>query len=159
MKHPYQRISYIFLLLSPLFSIMFFFSFSILPHVLLLIPYSSSCSSSHSAFFLMFFFSFSILPHVLLLIQTWVGPFVMAAVMANCIRRSNALNGYSPRLTYRESVVFPNFFAGTAQYGRGQSIIMLLLNFNLGSSLSFHLFSLIHLSFTSYSLSYLSQLS
>lgn len=37
----------------------------------------------------------------------------MAAVMANCIKRSNAINGYSAKLTYRESVVFPNFFAGT----------------------------------------------
>ena len=48
-----------------------------------------------------------------MIMQSWVGPFVMAAVMANCIKRSNAINGYSAKLTYRESVVFPNFFAGT----------------------------------------------
>merc|ERR1712159_548312 len=28
---------------------------------------------------------------------TWVGPFVMAMVMANCVRRSNAVNSYSGR--------------------------------------------------------------
>lgn len=31
----------------------------------------------------------------------WVGPFVMAAVMANCIRRSNAVNNYAPKLLYK----------------------------------------------------------
>eukprot|EP00051_Salpingoeca_urceolata_P017594 m.241426 g.241426 ORF g.241426 m.241426 type:complete len:498 (+) comp18999_c0_seq3:1810-3303(+) len=43
---------------------------------------------------------------------SWVGPFVMAMVMANCIRRSNALNGYGTKLKYHEAVVFPSFFAG-----------------------------------------------
>ena len=28
-------------------------------------------------------------------------PFVMAMVMANCVRRSNALNNYSPKLVYK----------------------------------------------------------
>jgi short subunit dehydrogenase-like uncharacterized protein len=44
--------------------------------------------------------------------KSWIGPFLMAAVMANCIRRSNAINNYGPKLTYRESVVFPSFMAG-----------------------------------------------
>lgn len=48
-------------------------------------------------------------------LQSWVGPFVMAAVMANCIRRSNAISSYSTKLTYRESVVYPNFMAGAVQ--------------------------------------------
>lgn len=42
----------------------------------------------------------------------WVGPFVMAMVMANCVRRSFALNKYSPRLVYREFAVYPSFMAG-----------------------------------------------
>jgi hypothetical protein len=53
--------------------------------------------------------SFSCLAHQ----QSWVGPFLMSAVMANCIRRSNAISSYSAKLTYRESVVYPNFMAGT----------------------------------------------
>lgn len=44
--------------------------------------------------------------------QTWVGPFVMAMVMANCVRRSNALNNYTTKLVYKESLVFPGFMAG-----------------------------------------------
>lgn len=36
----------------------------------------------------------------------------MAAVNANAVRRSNALNGYSPVLVYREGMLFPSFFAG-----------------------------------------------
>jgi short subunit dehydrogenase-like uncharacterized protein len=45
---------------------------------------------------------------------SWLGPFVMAAVMANCIRRSNAVNNYSggQRLAYREGMVYPSFMAG-----------------------------------------------
>lgn len=35
----------------------------------------------------------------------WVGPFVMAMVMANCVRRSNALNNYSSRLVYKYVVL------------------------------------------------------
>jgi len=44
--------------------------------------------------------------------QSWVGPFVMAAVMANCVRRSNAVLNYSPKLTYKEATVYPSFMAG-----------------------------------------------
>ncbi len=36
----------------------------------------------------------------------------MAAVMANCIRRSFCVNGYSPKMTYRESLVYPSWMAG-----------------------------------------------
>ena len=42
----------------------------------------------------------------------WVGPFVMAMVMCNCVRRSNALNNYSARLVYKEAAVYPSFMAG-----------------------------------------------
>jgi len=52
----------------------------------------------------------------------WTGPFVMAAVMANCIKRSNALLAYSPKLLYSECQVYPNFFAGFVS-------VMLLLVF------------------------------
>jgi hypothetical protein len=31
----------------------------------------------------------------------WVGPFVMAMVMANCVRRSNAVNNYNSKLVYK----------------------------------------------------------
>lgn len=44
--------------------------------------------------------------------KSWVGPFVMAAVMSNCIRRSNAVLGYSESMVYAESEVYPSFFAG-----------------------------------------------
>jgi hypothetical protein len=40
-----------------------------------------------------------------------VGPFVMAMVMANCVRRSNALLCYGPKLSYYEAARFPNFAA------------------------------------------------
>jgi short subunit dehydrogenase-like uncharacterized protein len=43
--------------------------------------------------------------------QQWVGPFVMAAVMANCIRRSNVIKKYSDKLGYYEAQVYPNFMA------------------------------------------------
>ena len=43
--------------------------------------------------------------------KSWVGFFVMSMVMANCVRRSNALNDYSKKLTYYEAQVYPNFFA------------------------------------------------
>jgi hypothetical protein len=33
--------------------------------------------------------------------STWVGPFIMADVMSNCVRRSNVLNNYSSKLTYK----------------------------------------------------------
>lgn len=45
----------------------------------------------------------------------WIGPFVMAMVMANCVRRSVALNKYSSKLLYKESVVYPSFIAGVIQ--------------------------------------------
>eukprot|EP01043_Picozoa_sp_COSAG02_P014185 COSAG02_NODE_580_length_20059_cov_3.703908_7_plen_231_part_00 len=41
--------------------------------------------------------------------KAWVGPFVMAMVMANCVRRSNALLCYGPKLRYYEAARFPNF--------------------------------------------------
>lgn len=44
--------------------------------------------------------------------KKWVGPFVMAGVNANCVRRSNAVLGYSNKLIYSEAQVYPNFFAG-----------------------------------------------
>lgn len=52
--------------------------------------------------------------------QSWVGPFVMAPVMGNCIRRSNAILHYSPntgpeqRATYKEMFCFPNLWEGIA---------------------------------------------
>ena len=47
--------------------------------------------------------------------QCWVGPFVMATVMASCVRRSFSLNKYSPRLVYREHMVYPSLMAGVVQ--------------------------------------------
>eukprot|EP01038_Epipyxis_sp_PR26KG_P008390 gene8390-11347_t len=44
--------------------------------------------------------------------QRWTGPFVMAMVMANCIRRSNSLNNYSTKLVYKEAEVYPSYMAG-----------------------------------------------
>lgn len=45
-------------------------------------------------------------------VSHWVGPFVMAAVNANVVKRSNALLGYSStKLTYVEAQVFPDFFS------------------------------------------------
>jgi len=32
--------------------------------------------------------------------------------MGNCIKRSNALNNYSPKIIYREAMVYPSFIAG-----------------------------------------------
>jgi short subunit dehydrogenase-like uncharacterized protein len=46
------------------------------------------------------------------LFRSWVGPFFMSAVMANCVRRSNALACYSQEMSYGEAVVYPSFFAG-----------------------------------------------
>lgn len=44
----------------------------------------------------------------------WVGPFVMSMVMANCVRRSNAVNNYSGdgKLKYYEAKVYPSLVAG-----------------------------------------------
>ena len=44
-------------------------------------------------------------------INSFTGFFVMSAVMAQSIKRSNALNKYSSDLIYREALVFPNIFA------------------------------------------------
>jgi hypothetical protein len=33
--------------------------------------------------------------------NAWTGPFVMSMVMANCVRRSNALNNYANKLSYK----------------------------------------------------------
>lgn len=52
----------------------------------------------------------------------WVGPFVMAMVMCNCVRRSNALNNYSSKLVYKEAAVYPSFMAG---YVNVMSLIVL----------------------------------
>lgn len=46
-------------------------------------------------------------------VKKWVGPFVMAMVMANCVRRSNAVNRYG-KVVYREAAVYPSFMAGFA---------------------------------------------
>jgi len=42
----------------------------------------------------------------------WVGPWVMASVNYNAVRRSNAINGYGNKLVYSEHVVFPGLMAG-----------------------------------------------
>jgi short subunit dehydrogenase-like uncharacterized protein len=52
----------------------------------------------------------------------WVGPFVMAMVMCNCVRRSNALNNYSAKLVYREAMVYPSFMA--AYVGVAQLLVL-----------------------------------
>jgi hypothetical protein len=55
--------------------------------------------------------------------KCWVGPFLMAGVMATCVRRSTAINNYTlsrssdtdnekRELKYYEAAVYPNFFAG-----------------------------------------------
>jgi hypothetical protein len=59
--------------------------------------------------------------------QSWVGPFLMSAVMANCVRRSNAIIGYSAKFTYRESVVYASFFAGEFPHANEQILIYSLL--------------------------------
>ena len=33
--------------------------------------------------------------------KAWVGPFVMAMVMCNCVRRSNVINRYGDKLVYK----------------------------------------------------------
>lgn len=48
--------------------------------------------------------------------RRWVGPFVMADVMSNCIRRSNALNNYSSKLVYNEALVYANFTGAVVQF-------------------------------------------
>lgn len=44
--------------------------------------------------------------------RKWIGPFFMAMVMANCVRRSNAINNYSTKLVYKEGMVFASLIAG-----------------------------------------------
>ena len=46
----------------------------------------------------------------------WTGPFVMSMVMANCVRRSNAVNNYASKLEYKEVQTFPNFFAAFSTF-------------------------------------------
>jgi short subunit dehydrogenase-like uncharacterized protein len=46
----------------------------------------------------------------------WIGPFVMASVNVNYVRRSNALLDFSPKLVYREAAVYSNFFAGFSAF-------------------------------------------
>ena len=48
--------------------------------------------------------------------ESWVGPFVMASVMANCVRRNNALCRYSSSLTYSEAHVYPGFMAAAVAF-------------------------------------------
>mmetsp|Transcript_14431 Transcript_14431/g.21686 ORF Transcript_14431/g.21686 Transcript_14431/m.21686 type:complete len:500 (+) Transcript_14431:98-1597(+) len=45
-------------------------------------------------------------------VQSWVGPFLMAMVNGNCVRRSNAVNNYGPSIKYSEATVYPSFMAG-----------------------------------------------
>jgi len=45
--------------------------------------------------------------------RSWIGPSLMASVICNCVKRSNALNNYNPNtLVYKESAVYSNFFEG-----------------------------------------------
>jgi len=43
--------------------------------------------------------------------QRWVGPSLMASVMSNCVRHSNAQLRYSPKLVYAEAAAFGGFMA------------------------------------------------
>jgi hypothetical protein len=47
----------------------------------------------------------------------WVGPAVMAPVMAACVRRSNALLGYAGSLVYREAARYPGMMASVVPVG------------------------------------------
>ncbi len=44
--------------------------------------------------------------------KSWCGPFIMASVNANCVKRSNAINNYSASFKYNEALIYPSFFAG-----------------------------------------------
>lgn len=57
-------------------------------------------------------------------IKMWVGPFVMAPVMANCVRRSNAVNNYSDNLVYSEEQVYPSFMAGAITFVLGLLLVL-----------------------------------
>lgn len=46
--------------------------------------------------------------------KAWVGPFVMAIVNANCVKRSNSVAGFSPSFIYREALVYPSLAAALA---------------------------------------------
>eukprot|EP01060_Flectonema_neradi_P038818 TRINITY_DN8278_c0_g1_i2.p1 TRINITY_DN8278_c0_g1~~TRINITY_DN8278_c0_g1_i2.p1 ORF type:complete len:491 (+),score=102.49 TRINITY_DN8278_c0_g1_i2:44-1474(+) len=50
--------------------------------------------------------------------KRWVAPFVMADCNACCVKRSNALNGYGEKVTYREGLVLPGFLAGVLDFFR-----------------------------------------
>jgi len=45
--------------------------------------------------------------------RRWVGPWPMADVNLNCVRRSNALKGYGKKVEYAEFIVFPGVMAAT----------------------------------------------
>ncbi len=61
-------------------------------------------------------------------IKRWVGMFVMSSVMANCIRRSNAVNGYSKSLKYRECMVYHSFYAGVINIIQNLCLGCIILN-------------------------------
>lgn len=44
-------------------------------------------------------------------IKRWITPFVMSGPNVACFKRSNAVNKYSKKLTYREESAYPNFFS------------------------------------------------
>jgi len=45
--------------------------------------------------------------------KSWHGFSLMASVIANCVKRSNAINNYNTNtFTYKESMIFKNFFEG-----------------------------------------------
>ena len=44
-------------------------------------------------------------------VNQWVGPFIMAMVMCNCVRRSHVLNNYSSALVYREGAAHASWMA------------------------------------------------
>jgi short subunit dehydrogenase-like uncharacterized protein len=48
----------------------------------------------------------------------------MAPVMANCVRRSNAVNNYSPSLVYGEEQVYPSFMAGVVTFISGLLLVL-----------------------------------
>lgn len=46
--------------------------------------------------------------------KAWVGPFLMAGVNFNAIRRSNAINAYGTDIKYNEALVFPSMMAAVS---------------------------------------------
>lgn len=57
-------------------------------------------------------------------IKKFVGPFVMAPVMANCVKRSNSINNYSPKLVYCEQEVYPSLAAGVVNIVLGLLLVL-----------------------------------